>query len=124
MTEVRSKVLTCPMYAALPQNVQIQAFKHTPTGTRKCILATNIAETSITIPGVRYVIDTGKHKEKRHINGGEILRSFQSDGPLNIAVQALIPFARRIFQNLPRCSAQVERGEKYVLINLERGGSL
>ncbi|EJC98012.1 P-loop containing nucleoside triphosphate hydrolase protein [Fomitiporia mediterranea MF3/22] len=59
-------VLTCPMYAQLPQNMQTQVFRHTPEGTRKCILATNIAETSITIPGVQYVIDSGKHNEKRH----------------------------------------------------------
>ncbi|KAL5524532.1 PRH1 [Sanghuangporus sanghuang] len=59
-------VFTCPMYANLPQNMQTQVFKPTSSGVRKCILATNIAETSITIPGVRYVIDTGKHKEKRH----------------------------------------------------------
>ena len=55
------------MYASLPQNLQSNAFKPTPTGVRKCILATNIAETSITIPGIKYVIDTGKKKEKRHL---------------------------------------------------------
>ncbi|KAI5122441.1 hypothetical protein M0805_008753 [Coniferiporia weirii] len=62
-------VLTCPMYASLPQSQQARALQPAPAGTRKCILATNIAETSITIPGVRYVIDTGKHKEKRHLAG-------------------------------------------------------
>lgn len=54
------------MYAQLPQNMQTQVFKPTPAATRKCILATNIAETFITIPGVRYVLDSGKHNEKRH----------------------------------------------------------
>lgn len=49
--------------------MQNKAFGTTPSGTRKCILATNIAETSITIPGVKYVIDSGKCKEKRFVAG-------------------------------------------------------
>ncbi|KAI0768917.1 P-loop containing nucleoside triphosphate hydrolase protein [Irpex lacteus] len=60
-------VLLCPLYAALPPGQQAKIFSPTPKGMRKCILATNIAETSITIPGVKYVIDTGKCKEKRYI---------------------------------------------------------
>ncbi|KAJ3559315.1 hypothetical protein NM688_g422 [Phlebia brevispora] len=60
-------VTVCPLYAALPPSRQAKIFQPTPKGTRKCILATNIAETSITIPGVKYVIDTGKCKEKRHV---------------------------------------------------------
>ena len=53
----------------MPQDKQNKVFLPTPNGQRKCILSTNIAETSITIPGVRYVIDTGVHKEKRHLPG-------------------------------------------------------
>ncbi|KAH9849518.1 P-loop containing nucleoside triphosphate hydrolase protein [Lenzites betulinus] len=60
-------VLICPMYAALPPSQQARIFSPTPPGMRKCILATNIAETSITIPGIKYVIDTGKCKEKRYV---------------------------------------------------------
>jgi HrpA-like RNA helicase len=56
-----------PMYSSLHQSQQMKVFTPTPHGSRKCILATNIAETSITIPGIRYVIDTGKCKERRYI---------------------------------------------------------
>ncbi|KAF9038321.1 P-loop containing nucleoside triphosphate hydrolase protein [Hymenopellis radicata] len=57
-------VLVCTMYAAQASGQNSQVFISAPANTRKCILATNIAETSITIPGVKYVIDTGKCKEK------------------------------------------------------------
>ena len=63
----RRQVLICPIYAALPPKQQARVFAPAPAGVRKCVLATNIAETSITIPGVKYVIDTGKCKEKRYV---------------------------------------------------------
>ena len=63
-----TKVSICPMYAALPHSQQVRIFASTPPNTRKCILATNIAETSITIPGIKYVIDTGKCKENRYLS--------------------------------------------------------
>eukprot|EP00971_Amphidinium_carterae_P269634 5348971-Amphidinium_carterae.2 len=52
------------IYAALPYEEQQLAFEATPPGCRKVILATNIAETSITIPGIRFVVDTGLMKLK------------------------------------------------------------
>jgi len=60
-------VIICSLYASLPYAQQTKVFLPTPADTRKCILSTNIAETSVTIPGVRYVIDSGKQKEKRHL---------------------------------------------------------
>ncbi|KAJ1672163.1 ATP-dependent RNA helicase [Coemansia sp. RSA 25] len=55
-------LLACPIFAALPQSQQSQVFDAAPEFTRKIILATNIAETSLTIPGIRHVIDSGVHK--------------------------------------------------------------
>ncbi|GLI64295.1 hypothetical protein VaNZ11_007516 [Volvox africanus] len=61
------ELLVLPIYAALPPEQQMKVFEPAPEGQRKAILATNIAETSITIPGVRYVIDTG-HVKARDYN--------------------------------------------------------
>lgn len=55
------------MYAAQAPGQNAKVFVQTPPNTRKCILSTNIAETSITIPGVKYVIDTGMCKEKQYL---------------------------------------------------------
>jgi len=54
----------CPIFAALPSHKQLEVFKAAPEGTRKVILATNIAETSITIPNIKYVIDSGVVKQR------------------------------------------------------------
>lgn len=56
------RLLVCPLFAALPPSEQQKVFEPAPANTRKVILATNIAETSITIPGIKYVIDCGLAK--------------------------------------------------------------
>lgn len=61
------QILTLPLYAALPQQRQNRIFLPTPYNTRKIVLATNIAETSITIPGIKFVVDSGVAKEKSFI---------------------------------------------------------
>ena len=52
-------LMVCPIFAALAPELQMRAFEPAPPGHRKVILATNIAETSVTINGVRFVIDPG-----------------------------------------------------------------
>lgn len=60
--EEQLKVL--PMHGSLTHHDQLRVFFHVPRTTRKVIIATNIAETSVTIPGVAYVIDCGFIKLK------------------------------------------------------------
>ena len=55
------------LHSAVASEEQERAFAIPPKGTRKIILATNIAETGVTIPDVTCVIDTGKHKEMRYV---------------------------------------------------------
>ena len=53
-----NKVLVVPLYSMLPGPQQLKAFARPPKGVRLIVVATNVAETSITIPGIRYVVDT------------------------------------------------------------------
>ncbi|KAJ2159433.1 putative ATP-dependent RNA helicase DHR1 [Coemansia sp. RSA 552] len=55
-----------PLYSMLPADQQLQVFAPPPAGSRLCVVATNVAETSITIPGIRYVVDAGLVKEKTY----------------------------------------------------------
>ena len=57
------ELILCPIYANLPSEQQAKIFDETPKQARKVVLATNIAETSLTINGIKYVIDTGFNKE-------------------------------------------------------------
>lgn len=57
------RLIVAPIYANLPPKQQARIFEPTPPDARKVVLATNIAETSITIDGIKYVVDTGYVKE-------------------------------------------------------------
>lgn len=54
-----------PLYGALPQSQQDQAVSPAPSGRRKIVLATAIAETSLTIEGIRVVVDGGQSRNPR-----------------------------------------------------------
>lgn len=60
----KSGLFCLGLYAMLPIEKQKLVFKAPPEGSRLCVIATNVAETSITIPNIRYVIDTGLEKTK------------------------------------------------------------
>jgi len=57
-------LLVLPMYSLLPADLQARIFQRSATGARKVIVATNIAETSLTVDGVAFVVDPGLAKVK------------------------------------------------------------
>lgn len=58
------ELIVLPVYSALPSEMQTRIFEPAPPGSRKIVIATNIAETSLTIDGIYYVVDPGFVKQK------------------------------------------------------------
>uniref|UniRef100_A0A8H7Y2F8 RNA helicase n=1 Tax=Psilocybe cubensis TaxID=181762 RepID=A0A8H7Y2F8_PSICU len=54
-----TRLLPLPLHAGLTTDEQLQIFNSAPPGTRKAIISTNIAEASVTIEGVKFVVDSG-----------------------------------------------------------------
>uniref|UniRef100_A0A8C3M1W7 ATP-dependent RNA helicase DHX30 n=1 Tax=Chrysolophus pictus TaxID=9089 RepID=A0A8C3M1W7_CHRPC len=61
-----SRYLVLPVHSNIPMMDQQNIFQRPPPGVRKIVLATNIAETSITINDIVHVVDSGTHKEERY----------------------------------------------------------
>ncbi|CAK9818656.1 Probable ATP-dependent RNA helicase kurz [Anthophora quadrimaculata] len=55
-----------PLYSLLPSYKQARVFDPPPEGCRLCIVSTNVAETSLTIPNIKYVIDSGRCKTRMY----------------------------------------------------------
>ncbi|KAH7080748.1 ATP-dependent RNA helicase A [Paraphoma chrysanthemicola] len=70
--------LIYPLHSTISSEDQQAAFLIPPPGVRKIVLATNIAETGVTIPDITCVIDTGKHKEMRFDERRQLSRLAQS----------------------------------------------
>lgn len=62
--DLAPELIVLPVYSSLPSEMQSRIFEPAPKGSRKCVVATNIAEASLTIDGVFYVIDPGMAKVK------------------------------------------------------------
>ncbi|KAF2432154.1 P-loop containing nucleoside triphosphate hydrolase protein [Tothia fuscella] len=58
------KIHVLPLYSQLPSKDQLKIFEEPPPNSRLIVIATNVAETSLTIPRIRYVFDSGRHKER------------------------------------------------------------
>ncbi|MBW0470305.1 hypothetical protein O181_010020 [Austropuccinia psidii MF-1] len=67
-----------PLYSLLPTDQQMKVFENPPDHTRLVVVATNVAETSLTIPNIRYVVDSGRAKE-RHYDLSTGIQSFEID---------------------------------------------
>ncbi|KAG7263929.1 hypothetical protein CRUP_029269 [Coryphaenoides rupestris] len=67
-----------PLYSLLDPEQQAKVFRPPPAGTRLCVVATNVAETSLTIPGIKYVVDCGRVK-KRYYDRVTGVSSFRVD---------------------------------------------
>ncbi|GFZ04810.1 lysyl-tRNA synthetase 1 [Actinidia rufa] len=68
-----------PLYAMLPASAQLRVFEETKEGERLVVVATNVAETSLTISGIKYVVDTGREKEELEETGpGHCYRLYSS----------------------------------------------
>eukprot|EP00834_Sanchytrium_tribonematis_P005757 NODE_370_length_8652_cov_0.611715.p1 type:complete len:1056 gc:universal NODE_370_length_8652_cov_0.611715:8242-5075(-) len=66
------KVKILPLYSMLSSEAQAAVFEKVPQDTRLIVVATNIAETSITIPNIKYVVDSGKVKEKSYNHSSNV----------------------------------------------------
>lgn len=76
--DAKTRIHILPLYSQLPTKEQLKVFDPVPDKSRLIVVATNVAETSLTIPGIRYVFDCGRSKEKQYdVSTG--VQSFQVD---------------------------------------------
>lgn len=64
LVDKRIPMFVLPLYSLLSSQQQAKVFQSPPEGVRFCVVATNVAETSLTIPNVKYVVDTGMVKKR------------------------------------------------------------
>lgn len=91
------------MHGSLPYSEQLKVFRPVEQNQRKVIISTNIAETSVTIPGVTYVIDSGFVK----------LRWYKYDTGIDALV--IVPISKASAQQRAGRAGRDRRGKAYRL---------
>ena len=107
-----SKFKICLLHSTLPKEQQNEVFVKTPSGCRKIILSTNIAETSVTVTDVKYVVDAGKLRESRYDQLRRITK-----------LQCVWESKSNSKQRMGR-AGRVQEGFYYALFSKERADSL
>ena len=73
-SSARQRVEVLPLYGRLSAAEQHRVFERNTTGARRIVLATNVAETSLTVPGIRYVVDAGTARISRYSSRSKVQR--------------------------------------------------
>ena len=102
------KLLVCPLYGDLTLNEQQQAISPCKDGCRKIVLATNIAETSLTIDGIDLVIDSGLEKVASYDEGTLTNKLVQRNIAKSSAIQRAGRAGRLVAGNCIRLFAEEE----------------
>jgi pre-mRNA-splicing factor ATP-dependent RNA helicase DHX16 len=112
ITEVRRKLgskvrelIVAPIYANMPSELQAKIFEPTPPNARKVVLATNIAETSVTIDGIVYVVDSGYVKEN----------VFTPTGTTGMSTLTVVPCSRAAANQRSGRAGRVQPGKCFRL---------
>ncbi|XP_037783678.1 ATP-dependent RNA helicase DHX30-like [Penaeus monodon] len=105
--KLESKLWVLPLHSRLSSSDQEQIFEEAPEGRRKVVLATNLAETSLTVQDVIYVVDTGCHKEHRY------------DPRKNLSILANHWISRANSQQRAGRAGRVQPGEVFHLYSLK-----
>lgn len=108
----KDDLLVLPMYGTLTNADQLRVFFAAPKGVRKAIIATNIAETSVTIPDIVYVVDCGFVKTKW----------FDADSRTDSLV--VVPISRAAAEQRAGRAGRVRAGKVYRLYTEEAYGEL
>lgn len=96
-----------PIYSTLDSEAQKAIFSEPASGIRKVIVSTNIAQTSVTIPGIRYVVDTGFVKQKMY------------DPASHLDALLVVPISQAAATQRAGRAGRTEQGEVYRLYSRE-----